>query len=671
MKNIVYTVLATSLLTACSTKMSLKEADKHYNNLEYHTAAVQYSQYLKTKKDNKAQLKLAECYMHMNHFAEAEKEYATAITYPEVTPQNELHYAHVLKHNGKYGEAKKWYGEYLKNNPGDVAATNELRSCDSIKNYNRFSYQYEINPAYAAKTESNFSPVFYKNGIIFCSEHTKPSHTTGVSQWTGHSYLDLYFSEVFAAVKESPHSVVSTDGNSEHYTKESLKPHEFSEPVPFANEINSLYNEGPACFSKDEKTIYFTRNILDKKNKPETNKESISSLEIYKSVLSGSKWSQPELLNFENKDYSSGHPALSKDEKRLYFVSDKPGGQGGTDLYYSDLKDGKWSEPVNLGSAINTNENEMFPTINIDEKGNEILYYSTDGMAGMGGLDIYYTTIKNGAFEKPVHLNAPLNSSADDFGIIFCNKGLDGFFSSNRDETDGSDKLYHFKKYVPEFYLEITVKKKGTDEVIPSALVDIKFLSGKKSTALFTDQKGKIFEKIDANSQLEIIGKKDFFFTASTTANNTGKIFSDTLRVTLNMEAIVINKPIRLDNIYYDYNKWDIRPDAKPELDKLVKVMVDNPGIIIELSSHTDSRGGDNFNMKLSQKRAESAVKYIIEAGIATERICAKGYGESKPLNRCVNKVKCTEEEFQLNRRTEFKVVKFCTPPVPNSVIIQ
>jgi peptidoglycan-associated lipoprotein len=672
MKKIIYTAIAASLLYSCKTGILLKEANRHYDNMEYHTAAVQYSQYIKTKKDNTAQIKLAECYTHMNHFAEAEKAYAEVIKMPEIKPANELQYAHILKHNGKYAEARKWYSEYLLDNPKDAAALNELHSCDSIKSYTRLSYQYEVNPAYANKSESNFSPVFYKNGIVFCSEHSKPTNVTGVSQWTGHSYLDLYFSEVFAPIQELSKEPISSNGNmNSHRSGASLKPHDFSEPVPFAREINSLYNEGPACFSNDEKTIYFTRNVLDKKNKPEVNKESVSSLEIYKSVLTGTKWSEPELLNFDNKDYSCGHPALSKDEKRLYFVSDKPGGVGGTDLYYSDFKDGKWSESVNLGPAINTNENEMFPTIDIDEKGNETLYFSSEGMAGMGGLDIYSSEIKNGVFGKPVHLNAPLNSSSDDFGIIFCNKGLDGFFSSNRDEADGADKIYHFKKYVPEFYLEITVKKKGTNEVIPSAFVDLKYLSSAKREALFTDQNGKIFEKIDANTQLEVIGKKDYFFTATATANNVGKIFSDTLRVTLNMEAIVINKPIRLDNIYYDYNKWNIRTDAKPELDKLVKVMLDNPGIVIELSSHTDSRGGDNFNMKLSQKRAESAVKYIIDSGIATARICAKGYGESKPINHCTNKVKCSEDEFQVNRRTEFKVVKFCTPLAPNSVLIQ
>jgi len=635
----------------------------HYDNMEYHTAALQYSNYLKRKKDNTSQIKLAECYLHMNHFAEAEKEYAQVVSFPEITVKNQLEYAHILKHNGKYNMARKWYVKYLLYNPTDVAVTSELRSCDSLMNYTRYSYQYEVSPAYVSPDASNFSPVFYKNGIVFCSEHSKPSSVSEISKWTGHTYLDLHFAKMFTTTEEvnpgisSDIKTVLAHSGGPH-NNEIIKPEKMLESFPFAMEINSVYNEGPACFSKDEKTIYFTRNILDKKNKPEKNKANINNVEIYQSVFEEWKWSQPKLLNFDNKEYSVGHPALSKNEKRLYFISDKPGGMGGTDLYYSNLKDGIWSEPINLGAEINTSENEMFPTIVTDTKENEYLYFSSEGMDGMGGLDIYYSRISDSSFEKPVHLGAPLNSSADDFGIIFEVNGLNGFLSSNRDDVNGKDNIYYFKKYVPEFYLEITLKKKGTGEIIPKATVDLNYLLNNTQETLTTDEKGKILKKLEPNTKVEVTGKKDNFFTASARANNIGKIFSDTIHLTLELEAIVINKAIRLENIYYDYDKWDIRPDAMPELDKLVTVMKENPEIFIELSSHTDSRGGDNFNMKLSQKRAESAVNYIIDKGVAMERITAKGYGESKPLNKCGNKDKCNEEEYQLNRRTEFKVVK-------------
>lgn len=660
MNKIIQTAIAAILLVSCSTNKVLKEANTHYDNLEYHTAAVKYNEYLKTHKDDMARIKLAECYVHMNHFSEAEKEYAAVIAFPTITSQNELHYAHILKHNGKYDEARKWYTDYLLANPTDAAVISELRSCDSLKNYIKYSYQYEVSPVFANETESNFSPAFFKNGIVFASERSKPTKTVGVSQWTGHSYLDIYFSEIFANIENiEPVSLSKAQGGPN--SNEILAVNKFSEPVPFSKVINSPYNEGPVCFSQDEKTIYFTRNILDKKNKPEINSSDVNNLEIYKSVYEEGVWSTPELLNFDNKDYSIGHPALSKNEKRLYFISDKPGGLGGTDLYYSDFANGKWSEPINLGSGINTSENEMFPTIIIDETGKEYLYFSSEGMPGMGGLDLYYVNVTNSGFGKPVHLNAPLNSSGDDFGIIYTKNGLEGFLSSNRNNEDGIDKIYYFKKYIPEFYMEITVKKKGTNEIIPNVMVDLKFSQNNEEDVASTDQNGKLFRKIVANTNVEITGKKDFFFTASTKASNIGKIFSDTMHLTLELEAIVINKPIRLDNIYYDYNKWDIRPDAKPELDKLVKVMKENPGIFIELSSHTDSRGGDNFNLKLSQKRAESAVEYIIGNGIASERICAKGYGKTKLLNHCKSGVKCSEEEHQLNRRTEFKVTKVCT----------
>jgi len=656
MKTILQAAGITILLVACSTTGNLlTEADKHYSNLEYHAAAVQYSQYLKTKKDNKASIRLAECHARMNHFAEAEKAYAEVIDLPEITLKNKLDYAHVLKHIGKYKEASRLFVEYLLENPNDAAVTNELRSCDSVANYNRYSFQYTISDPGFGTTASDFSPVFYKNGIVFCSERSKQSDPSKLNQWTGHPYLDLYFTEM---TEEATKNDKSTGKGKIH----------FSEPVLFAAEISGPYNEGPACFSKDQNTMYFTRNIIGKKNKPEENKEHVNNFEIYKSVHTGGTWSKPELLSFDNKDFSVGHPTLSKDDSRMYFVSDKPGGFGGSDIYYSDLSNGKWTEPVNAGGMINSNQNEMFPTIHVDDKENEFLYFSSDGLPGMGGLDLYYSVIRNNTLSKPVHLNAPLNSAGDDFGIIIAPDGLSGYLSTNRDMADGTDRILAFTKHIPEFFVDVVVYKKGTKEPIPGAKVELSDITHNKKDNVATNNSGRIFQKIEQDSKLMVSVKKDNFFSATGVINNISKVQSDTLRLTLELEPIVVGKAIRLDNIYYDYNKADIRADAKPSLDVLVKLMKENVGIHIELSSHTDSRGGDAFNLKLSQKRAQSAVDYIISQGIVSERIYAKGYGETKLLNRCKNNVKCTDEEYQVNRRTEFKVVKIVNelPPATN-----
>lgn len=656
MKTKIYIAVVALAAVACTTGGKLAdEANRHYNNMEYYAAAQEYQLHLKTKTDHTAEIRLAECYYHMNHLADAGKVYAKVIQYPEITPKNQLQYAHILKHNGDLTGARKLFNEYLAKNPKDVAATDELHYCDSLQNYKRYSYQYSVRAAAFNSQYSDFSPVFYKDGIIFCSERSKALNPAAVSQWTGHSYLDLYFTKVTNTIEP----IASSKGVGPSADNNAKRRSEYSEPVLFAAEINSVYNEGPACFSKDGNTIYFTRNLTNKKNKLEATKESVNNFEIYKSVMYNGMWSQPELLNIDNKNYSVGHPALSKDERRLYFVSDMPGGFGGTDIYYSEHDCGKWSAPINAGAAINTSENEMFPVIRVDENGNEFLYFSSEGHPGMGGLDLYSCKIKdNTKIEKPVHLNAPLNSEGDDFGIIFSPDGSNGYFSSNRDQQDGSDKIFSFTKYVPEFFVEITVYKKGTKDKLDNTLVHISDLTHNKQETVTTDQNGKVLRQIEANATLLVKARKDHFFAAEGTVNDLGKIFSDTVRVELELDPIVINKPIRLDNIYYDYDKWAIRKDATPPLDKLVKIMKENPGIHVELSSHTDSRGKDKYNMTLSQKRAESAVEYIVSQGIAIERIYARGYGESVLLNRCKNGVKCSEEEHQLNRRTEFKVVK-------------
>jgi outer membrane protein OmpA-like peptidoglycan-associated protein len=612
-----------------------------------------------------AEIRLAECYYHMNHFTESGKLYAKTIKYPQMADLNLLQYAHVLKHNQDVAGARTIFSQYLAKHPADVAVKNELRSCDSIENYNRHSYEYIVNEAPFNSQLSDFSPVFYKDGIVFCSERSKISDPAAVSQWTGHAYLDLYYTKMTSQVEP----IASSKGLGPSVDANAKKRIEYSEPSAFSAVLNSAHNEGPACFTSDGNTIYFTRNMTGKKNKLEAGKESINNFEIYSSTFYNGAWSQPELLNIDNKNYSVGHPALSKDERRLYFVSDMPGGFGGTDIYYTEHDCGKWSAPVNAGATINTSENEMFPVIRVDANGNELLYFSSEGHPGMGGLDLYYSAVKNKSqFESPAHLNAPLNSSSDDFGIIFTVDGNEGYLSSNRGQEDGSDKILTFKKYIAEFFVEVTIYKKGTKQTLDNTLVHISDLTHNKQETITTDKNGKVFRQIDQNSTLLVKARKDNFFASEGTVNNLDKVLSDTVRLTLELDPIVINKPIRLDNIYYDYDKWAIRKDATPALDKLVKIMKENPGIHVELSSHTDSRGKDSYNMKLSQKRAESAVEYIVSQGIAIERIYARGYGESLLLNHCKNNVKCSEEEHQLNRRTEFKVVKIINEVAPVNI---
>jgi peptidoglycan-associated lipoprotein len=660
MKKIIYIITTAILVTACAKTGLLRDANSSFENLEYYKASAKFKKYLEKHDDYDAKVKLAQCYYRMNHFAEAEKQYAKVMHLNIITSQNKLEYAHVLKHNQNYTEATKWFSRYLKENPNDPAVMNELQSCDSLSSYTKNSFLYHLEEFPFNGTQSTFSATWYKDGIAFASERSKDLHAGDINPWTGHGYLDMYYYDL---KKES------------------------STPVPqdLSRVINSVLNDGPAVFSKDGNTIFFTRNIQDAKHHPQKNDKSINNFEIYSAQYNGNFWTEPVLLSFDNKAYSVGHPALSNDEQRLYFASDMPGGFGGTDIYYTD-KDktsGEWGAPVNAGGQINTSENEMFPTIYTDLNGIEYLYFSSEGKAGMGGLDLYcsiimkdnfmadksgskksFENINKEAFTEPQHLNAPLNSAADDFGIIFRADGRSGYLSSNRGAEDGTDKIYSFVKVDPVYFVQITVKQKGTDSVLKDAILEIADINNNKKESAITDANGKVTREISRNSLLNVIAKRESYFTTNGSVENPGRMVAvDTIYLALEMDKIIINKPIRLDNIYYDYDKWDIRADAATELQKLVKVMKENPLITIELSSHTDSRGSDKYNQTLSQKRAQSAVDYIISKGICKERIYAKGYGESRVLNRCKNNAECTETEHQVNRRTEFSVVKMLKLP--------
>jgi outer membrane protein OmpA-like peptidoglycan-associated protein len=436
----------------------------------------------------------------------------------------------------------------------------------------------------------------------------------------------------------------------------------------------------------------------------------------------------------------------------IYFVSDVPGGMGGSDIYVSRKENGKWSLPENLGSAINTEGNETFPFYFSNGK-KSCLFFSSNGRPGLGGLDIYCSDIKDSVLQNAVHISAPINSSNDDFGFIVNSQFRNGYFSSNR--KSNVDKIYKFKINDPLFNIELQTVNALNKKLLPESKIILHNLSENIIQEFVSDAEGKVNIKLNKESAYKIIsnrenylqdsmavstldksrpetfngelrlvpiitvrghvvnkatqlplenasvglvnlsssagiidpsnreqknihsvtngdfeyiltpdagyiilGRKEKYFAESIDLSTNGKYDPEILEVKLELEEIELNKAIRLDNIYYDYNKWEIRADAGVELDKLLKILEENPEIKIELSSHTDSRGNDSYNLKLSQKRAESAVKYLVSKGILINRLVAKGYGESQTLNKCKNNIKCTEEEYQFNRRTEFKVLK-------------
>ena len=619
------------VLFSCGAGYHLRQGNRLYNMLAYNTAITEYEKALSRKPLPEAKIKLAESYRNINNMEKAETAYADVVAMSGVKPEHKLEYAKVLMRNGKYPSAKTWLENYLKDVPGDKNASMMLESCNRIEELKKDSLKYTVEQVNINTGQSNFSPTAYKDGIVFVSDRSTESSARKMYQWTGKPFLDLYFSK--------------QDKTGSWTIPEALK-----------GDVNGLYHEGPAAFGNDS-TMYFTRdNYVKKKTKKDD--EDVVKLKIYQSTWTSSGWSALTDMPFNSNDYSTGHPALTKDGNTMYFVSDMPGGAGGTDIWMVKKENGKWGTPVNLGSQVNTAFNEMFPAVYHDS----ILYFSSQGHLNMGGLDLFYASNTGSGWSEPVNLGYPLNSSQDDFGILMNDSMNGGMISSNRNNTM-EDNIYSFKINDLRFTLRGIAVMKNSDNPVEGVVVELLNKTSGKRETLTTGPDGIFNFKLDHNSDFVIVGSKENFFTNTEMVSTIGKTVSEDMDVTLRleMEQIVINKPIVLENIYYDLDKSDIRPDAAAGLDKLVTIMNDNPGITIELSSHTDSRADDKYNMKLSQKRAESAVAYIVAHGIAQERITAKGYGESQLINRCKNKVQCTEEEHQQNRRTEFKVTSMGT----------
>ena len=452
-----------------------------------------------------------------------------------------------------------------------------------------------------------------------------------------------------------------------------------NEPKSFSGKFNQTYHDGPASFARHDSILYLTRAEKGKEKKDNDNFRT-DRLKIFYSHYTGS-WSKTEPFFLNSDNYSIGHPVLTPDGNTIYFVSDMPGGLGGTDIYSCQWNSAQWEQPVNLGPTVNSFGNEMFPAIN----GNQ-LYFASNGFAGFGGLDIFKSTFTDGKWSKAENVGLPINSSFDDFAMVLDSRGKKGFFSSNRPGGLGSDDIYACKQ------IDSKTKKNPCDEILAARKCDtlsvtisgfvkdkqtLKPMAG-TTVFLMNSETGKVkVLKTDANGEFKTLGSKGILYVAKGMEQNylsdciNFKIETkDTAHVAttprdLLLDGLEVNKVIRMgsmdysfETIYYDFNKWFIRPEAGKELDKLVQVLKENP-VTVELGSHTDSRGSKEYNLDLSQKRAESAVRYIVLQGIDASRITAKGYGESQLINHCTDGMPCTAREHQSNRRTEFKVTGF------------
>jgi outer membrane protein OmpA-like peptidoglycan-associated protein len=693
-------------------KVKFEIAQKYCEKLAYSEAIPYLEDYLNDVDNLDAQILLAKCYKSINDYANAELWLNKVVTNPKnVDNTQNLLYAQVLQNNQKYDEAAKWYKVYLDKNPTSTIANNQYKACTD-KELFKDSLLYLVEKV-------GFNTEGYDYGA--CIDDNKFYYTSTNQFNTNDVKLDKYTNEPFMDVNE-----VTFD--TEEFT--------FSNGKPSTLGTNTKYHEGPICITEDKKYIYFTRNDYTgggSNKKLGFSDDRIVNLKIYRADYSNNIISNEIELPFNNSEYSCGHPAFDNKTQRLYFVSDMPGGFGETDIWYVDIKDNQYSTPINLGTKINTEGKEMFPSIE-----NDILYFSSNGHPGLGGLDIFKIGLKNLEKDKIINLCHPVNTSFDDFSVLMQNNGKIGFISSNRPDSKGLDDIFLLVYNIYE--LEVQVVNKATGEPIANAQIT-QFLDSKLISENISDKNGtttmevrgtstflfladasnflpssksitiepskksnKVFLKIELDSiPAKIIVIDEFTKQPISNANvnisntcntqkhaaqtNTDGVVYENIKENCNLnisanaigyfpnsKAVMITKPndtldiiielrsvnadiIVLKNIYYDFDKSDIREDAIGDLKYLYAFLKSNPSAIVELSSHTDARGDNKYNLILSQKRADAAKAWLVNKGINPQNIKAVGFGESKPVNNCINDVACTEEEHQYNRRTEFRVL--------------
>ena len=623
----------------------LEKADSYFDKMWYSEAAELYEMILNEAPENhtfEIIRKAGDAHYFNTNMERAFHWYDLLYSKykSDMRADNLFKYAHSLKGTGKYGRAKrlmKLYNKALKTE-GAAKPYRPRRQEAVLDNIMELEEEMEIKNIAVNSEYSDFSPMFYGNDrLVYSSAMDSSFLTTRRYKWNNQPYLDLYV----AKINEQSNEVRSA--------------------VKFSKQINTKYHEAAVTFSPDLETIYFTRNNYGKKLKRDN--KGINHLKIYMAKKMGNSWSEAIELPFNSDEYSTGHPALSPDGTKLYFVSDMPGSIGKTDIFVVDvLEDGQFSEPRNLGPEINTERREMFPFIS-DRK----LYFSSDGHTGLGGLDVYQVEISDEGFSEVMNMGKPINSRRDDFSYIVNENTQKGFFASNRRGGKGDDDIYSFKRPLPEEPNENAIAGVVTEvvsgEVMPKALVELLDENNMKLMEVETEEDGSfVFEELDSNTRYIIRTKKENYFEDEqlvTTEDN------ERVEMEVNLkrleELIVLEdgiQKLKINMIFFDFDKFNIRNDAASELDKLVEVMTKYPTMVIKIESHTDSRGKRAYNKYLSDKRAKSTRDYLISKGIEPERIqSAIGYGEERLLNECNGTVRCSSAKHQLNRRSEFIIV--------------
>lgn len=621
----------------------LLKAQHTYDIKKYNTAANLYQKlYTRVRTDEQKQKMLfmiAESYRKSNNFKKAIDWYEKVINAKYPDPKIIYSYGLLLKNFERYDDASRQFYDYLFEVPANADAEREMKTCAIAQNWKANPKKYTIKNVDELNTPySDYSPFFVNDKLVWSSSR---SESTGneIFEWTGQKCSDIF----------------------ESVNKNNV----WGKTTNLKGTVNTNFNEGAAWLDSTATTMYFTQcNGIDGKG---------VSCKIYTSYFQNNAWSNPQVLPFCSDSFSVGQPAMSVDGKRMYFASNMDGGFGEKDIYYvtyDHIKD-KWGKPVNLGSRVNTKEDELFPYV--DE--NNVIYFSSKGNIGMGGLDIFKTQDSAGTFKKAENLQSPINSGGDDFGISFnyknykkindtSYKAIDplfpiGYLCSNRDGGKGDDDIYSITIKPFIFALKGKVYDREMNTVLPGTQVTLTDEKGIVIYTLKTSAAGEFNAELPLNKFLKISASNPKYFKSADINISSKNMSKDSIvELTLFLDPIPAEDfDFTLKGIYYDLDKYDLRPEAQKVLDSLTTILKNNPTIVIEIGSHTDSRAAAEYNIKLSQKRAESCVNYLVQHDIAKDRLVPVGYGESKLVNDCADGVECTEAQHQENRRTTFRVL--------------
>ena len=675
MKRIYLILIVFTLQFAQAQTQDLQRAKRLFERTYYSEAIPVYERIMDQNRSFEVVRNLADSYYYTNDYANAQRQYRFLISmFPEAADaEYYFKYSQTLKASGNYDEANKVMRDYYLNINNQKAIENLEKDNLILENISALGNRFDIKNLNVNTPNSEFGAVLLGNKLVFAAVKRKPFTFEKVYKWNNESYLDLM-------------SVSLKNVNVDSIKK-------------FAVELDSPLHESNAVFTKNGKTMYFTRNN-SKDGVRAKNENKVSVLQIFKAELVDGKWRNITALPFNSDNYSVEHPALSTDEKTLYFASDMPGSIGSFDIYSVPILGSDYGTPKNLGSTINTDKKEQFPFISKDNK----LYFSSNGHAGYGFMDVFVSEIKNNEFTKPLNVGLPVNSGYDDFSFVIDSEKQQGYFASNRKGGKGGDDIYEISEIQPLVvencmqYISGIITDVTTKLPLEKAKVSLQDANKKEIESAFTSADGRFSFSVACEKSYTVYASKEEYTNDSKFLKlykdrkkvNDASMALKSLKVVKEEELaieqqkkkqqladaetkkkekiaaivaaekdIVKDKErllIKTDPIYFDYDLWYIRKESKPILNRVIELMKKYPEMVVEIGSHTDNRGNDKYNLDLSTQRANSTREYFLSQGIDKKRIFARGYGETVQIVKCQPSESCTEEQHELNRRSEFVI---------------